>query len=258
MVSVGLKALFVTILVVIISQIFSFGIRYLSGQPFTFFVFLMNSIMPVLTAFPIGVWVFLQQEKTTQALQELSRVNDELERRTTFDAMTGVLNRETFLKRLADLRRSADAGALLIMDVDYFKIINDSYGHLVGDTALIAIAQQIEPVLRSSDVVGRIGGEEFAVYLPGTDMETAIAVAHKIRARIESVEFSPEGRALHALTVSVGVGTVGPDRKVSEIMREADRRLYLAKERGRNCVVGPDGIDGKGARLSQNGRAAPV
>ena len=230
-----------------ISQVFSFGIRYFSGQPFTFFVFLMNSIMPVLTALPISIWVFLQQNRLAQALQELSRVNDELERRATFDAMTGVLNREAFLKRLADLRRSADAGALLIMDVDYFKIINDSYGHPVGDTALIAIAQQIEPVLRSSDVVGRIGGEEFAAYLPGTDMGSAIAVAHKIRNRIESVEFRPDGQTLHALTVSVGVGAVGPERKVSEIMREADRRLYLAKERGRNCVVGPDEIEGNDA-----------
>lgn len=229
-------------IVVTVTQIFSFGIRYYSGQPFTFFVFLMNSIMPVLTAFPISIWVFLQQRKLAQALDALSLAHAELERRATFDAMTGVLNRETFLKRLADLRRNTDQGALLIIDVDYFKAVNDTYGHLVGDKALIAIAQEIGPILRSGDVVGRIGGEEFAVYLPGTDMESASAIAHRIRVRIQGVEFRPKGEALHPLSVSIGIGAVSPDRKVSEIMREADRRLYLAKERGRNSVVGPDEI----------------
>lgn len=240
MASVLLRAFSVTLIVVIISQIVSFTIRSFSGQPFTLFVFVMNSILPVMTAFPISVWIFLQQNRLARALGELSRVHAELERRATYDAMTGVLNRETFLKRLADLRRDADAGALLIMDVDYFKAVNDTYGHLVGDKALIAIAEEIGPILRSSDVVGRIGGEEFAVYLPGTPIGSAIAIAHRIRARIEGVEFRPNGEIRHPLTVSIGVGAVSADRKVSEIMREADRRLYLAKERGRNNVVGPD------------------
>ena len=89
-------------------------------------------------------------------------------------------------------------------------------------------------------------------------MRSAIAIAHKVRVRIESVELRPEGQALHPLTISVGVGTVNPSRKVSEIMREADRRLYLAKERGRNCVVGPDETGESDVPRSLDRQAATV
>ncbi|TIY02584.1 MAG: GGDEF domain-containing protein, partial [Mesorhizobium sp.] len=148
-----------------------------------------------------------------------------------------MLNRESFFAALDASRRKSDRGALLIIDADHFKIINDSYGHLTGDEALLLIASAIERGVRSGDVIGRIGGEEFGAFLVGATEQEAKRVAERIRREVELIRFRPVDERVIPLTVSIGGVTCGEDAGVSDLMRAADHRLYLAKHRGRNLTI---------------------
>ncbi|WP_210489357.1 GGDEF domain-containing protein [Microvirga antarctica] len=233
------KAFLVTATIVAVSQIVSFAARWSNNQPFTMFVFVMNAILPVLTAFPTALYIFWQHDRLRSALAELSAAHTLLERRATVDHLTGLLNREAFLTMVRAVRReSAPEGALLLLDVDHFKSVNDTYGHAVGDEALVAISNEIAGSLRDGDLAGRIGGEEFAVYLPaGTSLPEAADLADRIRQRIERLPFGlPQGQR-HVLTVSIGIAAAAGGVTFAQVMRAADRNLYEAKDRGRNTVV---------------------
>ncbi|EKF17969.1 GGDEF domain-containing protein [Nitratireductor pacificus] len=231
------KATMVTVGVIFFSQIISFSIRWSSGQPFTAFVFLMNSVLPLLTAFPAGFMVFWQNEKLRVALRALEEANRQLEQRATRDQMTGFLNREAFFDRFRALRRTRGTGALLMIDADHFKAVNDGFGHQAGDRALELIAGAIQATVRGEDVIGRIGGEEFCVFLPGVDSREASSVSERLRQAVEHLVFEPAGGARRALTVSIGMTMDNGAGTVSQLMRRADRCLYEAKHRGRNRVV---------------------
>ena len=112
--------------------------------------------------------------------------------------MTGMLNRESFFAALDGSRRKTDRGALLIIDADHFKKINDSYGHLTGDTALLEIAAAISRAIRAGDMLGRIGGEEFGAFLVGASDQEAIRVAERIRREVELIRFQPADEGMRA------------------------------------------------------------
>jgi diguanylate cyclase (GGDEF)-like protein len=156
--------------------------------------------------------------------------------------MTGMLNRESFFSVLDGSRRKTDRGALLIIDADHFKKINDSYGHLTGDRALLEMAAAISSGVRAGDVLGRIGGEEFGAFLVGASDQEAIRVAERIRRAVETIRFQPVDGRMLPLTVSIGGTHCGPDANVSELMHAADKRLYEAKGRGRNRAIFDGGI----------------
>jgi diguanylate cyclase (GGDEF)-like protein len=124
---------------------------------------------------------------------------------------------------------------LLLLDVDHFKSINDTYGHPVGDDVLRAISQICGTSVRHSDIVGRLGGEEFAIFLPGTSQENAMNLAKRLRERLDSFIVCHQGRRV-PFTASIGVASSGPDDDINSLMREADRALYAAKRNGRNRV----------------------
>jgi diguanylate cyclase (GGDEF)-like protein len=151
--------------------------------------------------------------------------------------MTGFLNRESFFSALDSSRRRADRGALLLVDADHFKRINDTFGHPVGDDALVEISAAISRATRTHDFVGRIGGEEFGVLLSGAGMAEAGRVAERIRGEVEAISFMPaQGRTM-TLTVSIGGTICRSDASISDVMRDADRQLYAAKNAGRNRVM---------------------
>jgi len=229
------KSSLVTIAVILVTQVVSFSIRHSAGQSFTVFVFAMNSILPVLTAFPAAFLIFWQNEKLSRALAELSQAHIQLKAKATHDHMTGLLNREAFFEKSKQARRKCDSGALLLIDADNFKSINDTFGHLVGDEALKLISNALRMAIRENDLVGRVGGEEFCVFLPATSRDEAAAVAERIRAEVERITFYPDGQP-HRLTVSIGA-VVSAGQPTSQLMRLADRCLYEAKEQGRNRVV---------------------
>jgi diguanylate cyclase (GGDEF)-like protein len=168
---------------------------------------------------------------------QVRRLVERLGDLATHDFLTGALNRGAFEQRLeAELARTERAGtpcALVVLDVDHFKRINDSFGHGAGDQALRDLARVVEGAKRRSDVFGRIGGEEFAVILPDTDADGAATFAGHLRMKLAEADATER-----AMTVSLGVtDDAAAGRSVRELLHSADRALYAAKRAGRDRVV---------------------
>lgn len=168
---------------------------------------------------------------------------DELERRAYYDYLTGLANRRYFLERAeSELTRAVRYGSdlsIVMMDVDHFKQVNDTYGHKVGDLVLQKLAEVSRATLRDVDVTGRVGGEEFAILLPETGRDQAMEAAERLRAAISAAKVAmPSGLPLQ-ITVSLGVTTLdGKDTNIDVLLNQADRALYRAKSEGRNRVCG--------------------
>lgn len=179
-----------------------------------------------------------------QQLVSLMLAQDELRRLAGTDALTGLGNRRRFDEALADFwrggRRAGTDLSLLLVDVDRFKRYNDLYGHQPGDRVLVAIAAELQAVTqRAGDLAARQGGEEFAVLLPGTDRPGAVALAERLRARVEALDIAHAGSAEGRITVSIGVACLRPAAAgpgVEQLFEQADRALYRAKDLGRNRV----------------------
>ncbi|MEZ5791009.1 MAG: GGDEF domain-containing protein [Nitratireductor sp.] len=197
---------------------------YSIGTPVAFYCLRQNHLLK-------GVMGELEQ-----AHAQLAEAHEQLSEKASRDDMTGFLNRENFFSVMETTRRTITHGAMLIVDADHFKKINDTWGHLKGDEALLLITNAIRKSLRNGDFVGRIGGEEFAVFLPGASERDAIAVGERIRTSVELLEFRPDGEIV-PLTVSIGGATAGKEPTTSQLMRAADLRLYAAKRNGRNCTL---------------------
>jgi diguanylate cyclase (GGDEF)-like protein len=172
-------------------------------------------------------WLAVHQRRTALRLRALAMT----------DELTGVPNRRAVLALLAQLlRRSATATSILIMDIDHFKSINDRHGHLIGDETLRAITANLREAVTEPAVFGRLGGEEFAVVLPATGLDQAMALAERLRERVLRIDLS-RWLGERRITVSIGVATSVPMRdSISIMLRRADAALYAAKDAGRNCV----------------------
>lgn len=174
-----------------------------------------------------------------QRTADLTQANADLLKLATHDALTGVYNRRRFDEKLAEnsllFQRTGRTFALLLIDADYFKRVNDTYGHAIGDDVLCQLAALIENTTRATDFVARYGGEEFAVLLPEVEApDSPEVVAEKIRKAVETAVFPTVGH----VTVSIGVGVAEPsDRDTSALLKRADMQLYEAKAAGRNRVV---------------------
>lgn len=159
------------------------------------------------------------------------------------DALTGLFNRRYFHDRLTleweRTRRYGSKLSLIMADIDFFKKINDTYGHLCGDMVLVQTAEVLRLHLRRTDVVARYGGEEFVMLLPETSLESARLVAERIRADMESRRFPWESKTVKA-TLSIGIDEASESgvKDRTDLVRRADEKLYKAKEAGRNRVIG--------------------
>lgn len=156
------------------------------------------------------------------------------------DELTKVANRRSFVdsvnSELSRCRRTGASMSLLIFDLDHFKKINDNYGHPAGDKVLIHISKLVSESLRAYDILGRIGGEEFGVFLSNTPIEKAIEIAERIRSSIENSSINFEGTKI-SFSASIGMTTLGCSAKFEELYEQADQALYEAKQAGRNQVV---------------------
>ncbi|NNJ90168.1 MAG: GGDEF domain-containing protein [Gammaproteobacteria bacterium] len=161
----------------------------------------------------------------------------------TTDSLTGLLNRRGFdeqLKRLLNDRRKSGAGFCIIMaDIDHFKDLNDSYGHLFGDKILQVFARLLTEKTRSTDYVARFGGEEFIIILPETSMENAFMVAENIRKAVEKLQVrnTKSGDIINAITSSFGIAAHRFDESGNDIVDRCDTALYKAKQNGRNKTI---------------------
>jgi diguanylate cyclase (GGDEF)-like protein/PAS domain S-box-containing protein len=174
-------------------------------------------------------------------ITERKELESELEKLATTDDLTGLYNRRSFQTGSETaIRHARSEGrplSLLLLDVDQFKGINDTHGHEIGDATLRQLATALQMVLRSDDVPARVGGEEFAVLLPNTDLRQAEALAERAGELISGQEINGRDSRFR-LTVSIGIADLTPEvRSLSELLRRADAALYQAKARGRNRVV---------------------
>ena len=155
------------------------------------------------------------------------------------DGLTGLANRKhldtLLVDEIARARRHARPLSVLMFDIDLFKRVNDTYGHLAGDSVLRGVAAILEKRLRPNDRLGRYGGEEFCAVLPETPAASAVRIAEELRALVEEHAFVSDDREVR-VTISVGVAALGEDMQVLDLYRAADEMLYEAKRTGRNRV----------------------
>lgn len=179
---------------------------------------------------------------------EFYRLKEELVRQATTDELTGMRNRrsllETARQEFARATRYGHSLSVLMLDIDYFKGINDRYGHDVGDKVLKAVADACRRELRDSDVLGRLGGEEFGVLLPNTGRESAAVVAERLRARIDALRLGGDWGDEIMPKVSVGVAGMEGASRIEAVLKRADQAMYAAKAAGRNCVYLADDLQG--------------
>jgi diguanylate cyclase (GGDEF)-like protein len=199
-------------------------------------VMIACALSPVFLCIALPPVVVLQRSLMHQQLQAAART----------DAKTGLLNANAWQREAdAEIARALRTGhslALLLADVDHFKRVNDTYGHLAGDEVLRGLATELRQQVRESDVVGRFGGEEFVVLLPRADVEEACKIAERLRYRASVMGVSADGAAMN-VTISIGVAVLGVHgRDLFELLAAADLALYRAKDSGRDqvCVHSPD------------------
>jgi two-component system cell cycle response regulator len=182
------------------------------------------------------------QNDLAERERELEEVNNQLLAASRTDALTGVHNRRYLAERLHEMwthsQRLHEPLSIVMCDIDHFKRVNDEHGHLVGDTVLKQFATILTAAAREIDHVGRYGGEEFLLLLPGTVLDAAVTFADRVRCEVEQHSFTYDGGTLHR-TMSCGVAAWPHPRITNEdaLIKAADDALYVAKERGRNRAV---------------------
>ena len=159
-----------------------------------------------------------------------------------YDSLTGLNNRRSLERRLPAMIETARQRraplTMMVLDIDHFKRVNDTYGHDVGDRVLKGFAAQLQEIVRGGDLLCRLGGEEFVVVMPEVDMNQAARIAERARRITESREFMVDGAAGSvSVTVSIGLAEWRENGDAAELYRRADRALYLSKAAGRNRVT---------------------
>lgn len=165
---------------------------------------------------------------------------EKLDHAAKTDPLTGLYNRRYLLEKidqeLRQFKSTTKVFSLLIADIDFFKQINDRYGHTCGDNILSAVSARLASVCREADTLARWGGEEFLLLLPNTDQTIALKVAERLRKMVED-QVIPYNEHRISVTITCGVATFNGDENIDELISRADNLLYLGKERGRNQVV---------------------
>jgi diguanylate cyclase (GGDEF)-like protein len=242
---IAARTAFVIVPAVVATFAISFSLRLALGLEIDWLSWIECLMIPIVVGTPIAVYIFRQAErlqhthgKLEQSFAELQKTHERLSFVTSHDQMTGLLNREGFLRKVEEQRERSEGHVLLIVDADHFKAVNDRYGHPKGDEALVKIARALQYAVRRKDIVGRIGGEEFAILLVSVTRNEAMQMADLVRRQVQCIPWQTGDDAeTSTLTVSIGGAEVARrDVKFSEVMRQADRCLYEAKRQGRNRV----------------------
>lgn len=193
----------------------------------------ISGFIATVVGLPVIAYVSVQKERLAAMGRRLAALSQ-------VDQMTGLLNRQTFLERLNlylfSLPNGRSGGVFAYIDADYFKSLNDRYGHAFGDEVICLLADRIRADTREGDLCARLGGEEFGIFIKGASLDEAASIAERLRKEI--VQVSDElGVAGLSLSISIGLAAHRPGTDATATMQEADRSLYAAKKGGRNAVV---------------------
>jgi diguanylate cyclase (GGDEF)-like protein len=192
------------------------------------------------TTYGTSQWLLMRRahRRQREKIHDLENEKEMYQKLSTIDALTGVMNRYGIGQFIGALGITRVSASVIVIDLDHFKRINDQRGHAVGDRVLRTMGEILSSSMRNTDAVGRWGGEEFVLVCPGASLGEAADLAEKLRHRILQTNFIPEDPL--SITASFGVATSGVDQGFDDAFRQADQALYLAKSRGRNCVVTAD------------------
>jgi diguanylate cyclase (GGDEF)-like protein len=193
--------------------------------------------MILATTYGISQWLLLRRRHYEQRkkIHDLESEKEKYRQLSTLDALTNLLNRHGIERFVETLQKTNVPASVIIIDVDHFKRVNDQRGHYGGDRVLRAMGDILRTHTRNTDGLGRWGGEEFVLVCPGASLAKASDLAEKLRHRIMETNFIPEDPL--PITASFGVAGSSADQSFEEAFRQADQALYLAKSKGRNCVV---------------------
>ncbi|MEA3240619.1 MAG: diguanylate cyclase [Pseudomonadota bacterium] len=178
-------------------------------------------------------------ESANQKIEKLKQQMEKIKQKVSIDPLTRVDNRRAFDARIkqefASFKRYGRKGSMIMIDIDHFKMVNDTYGHRTGDGVLRVVSGIIKKEIRDIDSVARYGGEEFAVILPHTILSPTLEVAERLRAKVEESRFSYKGKQF-SVTISLGVGEIQEEDTLETFIQRVDAALYAAKNAGRNQV----------------------
>ena len=199
----------------------------------------VNKITALDMSLAIEIYHNIQVDKLESSIRTLRREEDSLRHKAETDLLTGLANHAHVVSVLETALNAAktnnDSLCVMMADLDFFKNVNDTHGHLVGDSVLREVAARINSIVRDIDLVGRYGGEEFIVIFNNTKIELASEVAERLRRHIANSPINLQGNEI-SITISIGLCAVKPGDDVNSIIGRADKALYLAKNSGRNCV----------------------
>ncbi len=217
--------IFISGMVVFLSVVLTW---ILLGDHLTAEMLRVSILGPLLIAPPVTMLA-------ARRMLEIHRLNQQLEYLLAHDQMTNLLSRAHFMRRMDEMCETF-RGTVLMLDIDLFKQVNDTYGHLVGDEVIRHVAKVIEEHVKQDGLAARYGGEEFVVCLPQHDLDEAMRRAEEIRKAVENQTVTiPSGKDLKC-TISIGLGLADGAQPLTEVIRRADDALYLAKNEGRNRV----------------------
>ncbi|WP_415902412.1 GGDEF domain-containing protein [Neptuniibacter sp. QD29_5] len=227
----------VTAVSIVLSVIITFSILTLAGVSEEIYTvsLIISVVAPTLIA-PLVTWNLVKLLIKVHDLEQQQR------RLATYDGLTGALNRRAFFESVETIKQQIEKEqtdlTLAYMDLDDFKPINDLYGHVVGDKVLKSFVATLRDELRSTDIIARVGGEEFVIVLPNTDIDNAQTILDRIRNKVAEHPLAIEGHCIK-LSVSIGLSQNQKNHKliVDQLIKEADKALYKAKEAGKNCIV---------------------
>lgn len=226
---VVIKTAKVTLVAAFISISLSTGIRVIVGAQADTITILVRLILPFLIAIPIGLIWFSRLEKLERTYRALVKHSNELARTASTDPLTGTLNRRAFIKQFEAALEIGVQGWFLLADVDYLKVINDQYGHLAGDEAVMAVADALQQVLPDNSLIGRIGGDEFCAFIDIGSMNHMNEIAAIINQKAAQIFSESLPDAMHRLSVSTGIAKCERKRSFKYMMAQVDEKLYRKK-----------------------------
>ena len=205
------------------------------------YIFIIIILIVMITIIMLSIFTFKKNKKLSLKLQIVEEKNYELEQLVSVDYLTQLYNRRYFIQFAEKIflmsQREKLSLSIVMIDIDYFKKINDKYGHKIGDNVLVLFALKLSNFNRKNDIVCRYGGEEFIVMLSNCNVEQAYVVAQKMARKIKEIEIKISKTEVVKVEVSMGISeNRETDSSIEDMVKRADKSLYRAKEKGRNRI----------------------